>query len=238
MEFDEHGHVIWTPKTLYDLAKANRLQLVSRYLMAGTPWAFPDYGCYCDFLEAVAERTGVHPRNLYLRGSCQIGFSIAPHQSKCWTAMRGEPNPSDLDLVIVDEAYFTRCERELQRWEDRNPRKVLQGRPFKAFLRRQQDRQFNCCRDADLPTAVCIHHQGIMRRVAQMRHCGLHRMLSAFIYPDWLSARVRYDFDLRKLVEGVERGELPPPGDKPLPANDVAPLEDSLGRDRGTVEGI
>ena len=43
MKFDEHGHVIWTPKTLYDLAKTEPLRLVNRYLMTGTPWAFADY---------------------------------------------------------------------------------------------------------------------------------------------------------------------------------------------------
>ena len=53
-----------------------------------------------------------------------------------------------------------------------------------------------------------------MRRVADMKHCGLHRTLSAFIYPDWLSARKRYEFDLRQLVKGVESGRLPPPGDE------------------------
>ena len=127
MEFDKHGHVIWTPKTLYDLAKSAPLQLVNRYLMTGTPWAFPEYGRYCDFLEAVAERTGVHPRNLYLRGSCQIGFSIAPKPT-AWTAMRSGPNRSDLDLVIVDEAYFTRFEREVRWWEDRNPANTSKGR--------------------------------------------------------------------------------------------------------------
>ena len=82
MKFDEHGHVLWTPKTLYELAKTAPLQLVNRYLINGTPWAFPAYPQYFDFLEAVAERTGVHPRNLYLRGSCQIGFSIAPRADK------------------------------------------------------------------------------------------------------------------------------------------------------------
>ena len=87
MEFDSQGHVQWTPRTLYDLAKTAPLRLVNRFLMNGTPAAFPDYGRYCDFQEAVAERTGVHPRNLYLRGSCHIGFSIAP-QPKVWTAMR------------------------------------------------------------------------------------------------------------------------------------------------------
>jgi hypothetical protein len=223
MRFDEHRHVIWTPKTLYDLAKTNPLQLVYRYLMAGTPWAFPDYCCYCEFLEAVAERTGVHPRNLYLRGSCHIGFSIAPEPDKCWRAMRSEPDPSDLDLVIVDEAYFSRFERELQWWEDRNPCEVLKDedrkqKAFKAFFRRQQDRQFNCCRDAGLPPAICIHHQDTMQRVAKMQHCGLHRKLGAFIYPDWLSARRRYDYDTRQLLERVEDGRLLPPGDEPLPA--------------------
>jgi hypothetical protein len=86
MRFDEHGHVIWTPSSLYDLAKRAPVQLVNGYLMTGTPAAFADYDTYCDFLEAVSERIGVHPRNLYLRGSCQIGFSIAPKQT-VWTAM-------------------------------------------------------------------------------------------------------------------------------------------------------
>jgi hypothetical protein len=213
MEFDKHGHVTWTPKTLYDLAKSAPQRLVNRYLMTGTPWAFPEYGRYCDFLEAVAERTGVHPRNLYLRGSCQVGFSIAPKPT-AWTAMRNGPNRSDLDLAIVDEAYFTRFEREIRWWEDRNPREFLQGKASEAFERRQQDRQFNCCRDEALPHAICVHHRDTMLRVADMEHCGLHRALSAFIYPDWLSARTRYEFDLRQLVKGVESGRLPPPGDE------------------------
>jgi hypothetical protein len=218
MKFDEQGHVLWTPKTLYEAAKIDPPRLANRYLITGTPWAFPDYGRYCDFLEAVAERTGVHPRNLYLRGSCQIGFSLAPRQGKCWTAMQNGPNPkpSDLDLVIVDEAYFIRFERELTWWEQRNPGEGLREKASRVFLRRQQDRQFNCCRDNDLPLAICVHHQDTMSRVAKMQHCGLHRKLSAFIYPDWLSARRRYEYDLRKLVQGVERGELPPPGDEPV----------------------
>ena len=218
MEFDKHGHVIWTPKTLYNLAKNAPLQLVNRYLMTGTPCAFSNYGCYCDFLEAVAERTGIHPRNLYLRGSCHIGFSIAP-KPKVWTAMRSDSKPSDLDLVIVDEGYFARFERDVRWWEHRNPSEFLQGKASGAFQRRQQDREFNCCRDKALPPAICIHHQDTMKRVADMNHCGFHRTLSAFIYPDWLSARKRYEFDLRELVNGVENGELQPPGDQPVSEN-------------------
>src|SRR5829696_3713830 len=145
MKCDEHGRWIWTPKELYALAKTNPLRLINGHLMAGTPWAFPNYARFCDFLDTVAERAGVHPRNLYLRGSCHIGFSIAPKQS-VWTAMRGDPDPSDLDLVIVDEAYFHRFEREVRWWEERNPGEALQGQAARAFRTRQQDRQFNCCR--------------------------------------------------------------------------------------------
>ncbi|MBL8795364.1 MAG: hypothetical protein JNM56_15780 [Planctomycetia bacterium] len=229
MKFDEQGHVLWTPKTLYAAAQSAPLQLVNRYLMMGTPWAFAEYVRYCDFLDAVAERTGVHPRNLYLRGSCQIGFSIAPKQT-AWTAMQSDParRLSDLDLVIVDEAYFTRFEREVRWWEDRNPPDFLQGRASDDYARRQQDRQFNCCRDESLPPAICIHHRDTMRRVAGMEHCGLPRTLSAFIYPDWLSARQRYEYDLRKLVEGIEAGRIPPPGDEPTwagPAFAAAPAQ-------------
>jgi hypothetical protein len=220
MKFDQQGHILWTPKALYDLAKEDPRQLVTRYLMIGTPWAFEEYRCYCDFLEAVAERTGIHSKNLYLRGSCHTGFSIAPKQT-AWTVMRGDPNPSDLDLVIVDEAYFTRFEREVQWWEDRNPGEFLQGKASEAFERRRQDRQFNCCRDEALPPAICIHHQDTMRRVSEMSHCGLRRKLSAFIYPDWLSARQRYEYDLRKLTEGVEAGRIAPPGDEPIPVKAV-----------------
>lgn len=218
MEFDQQGHVIWTPRTLYEFARTDPLQLANRYLMMGTPRAFSEYDHYCEFLEAISERLGVHPRNLYLRGSCQIGFSIAPKPEKVWAAMRNDPNarPSDLDLVIVDDAYFSRFEREVRWWEDRNPDESLRGRQSEQSRMRQQDRQFNLCRDQALPPSVCIHHQDTMNRVADMNYCGIHRALSAFVYPDWLSARKRYEFDLKELIKGVESGWFPSPGDEPI----------------------
>src|SRR5262245_13853419 len=98
-----------------------------------------------------------------------------------------------------------------------------QGISLFPKLDEQQDRQFNCCRDEALPPAICVHHRDTMRRVAEMKHCGAHRKLSAFICPDWHSARQRYEYDLRKLVEGVEGGRLPPPGDEPAPVTAALP---------------
>lgn len=212
MKFDEQGHVVWTPAELYALAQSNPLKLVNGFLMVGTPWAFQEYLQYCDFLEAISERTGVHPRNLYLRGSCQIGFSIAPKRS-VWAVMRNDPDPSDLDLVIVDDAYFTRIEREIRWWENRNADTLLQPGAAQAHELRLKDRQFNCCRDDLLPPSVCVHHKDTMHRVADLKHCGLRRSLSAFIYPDWLSARRRYEYDIDELISGVAAKKLPKPGD-------------------------
>jgi hypothetical protein len=55
MKFDDHGHVIWTPKTLYELAKTDPQKFVNRYLMSGTPWAFAKYAEYS------STRTGSRP---------------------------------------------------------------------------------------------------------------------------------------------------------------------------------
>jgi hypothetical protein len=56
-----------------------------------------------------------------------------------------------------------------------------------------------------------------MVAVAEMQHCARKRRLSAFIYPDWHSARQRYEYDLRLLKEGIEGGKLTPPEDTPFP---------------------
>ncbi len=222
-KFDEEGHIVWSPKALYQMVLEDSLRLVNGYLMGGsTPKAFDEYAQYCDFVEAVAERTGVHPRNRYLRGSGHIGFSIAPRADKVWTAMSDD---SDLDLVIVDRPYIERFEQEIRRWEGRNPVQALQGRESAAFLDRQRDRQFYCCRDKGLPSVVCVHHRDVMTAVADLCHCGRRRGVSAFIYLDWLSARRRYENDLRLLRKGIDSGELTPPEDTPSPgkANQVMP---------------
>jgi hypothetical protein len=215
MKFDSEGHAIWTPIELYDLARKDSRRLVDDYLMSSTPQAFSRYSDYCDFLEAISERTGIHRRSMYLRGSCHIGFSVAP-KPKVWTEMHDK---SDLDLVIVDEAYFARMEREVEWWERRNPAEFLQGRASEAFVQRQTDRQFNCYRDEALPAAICVHHSDTMRRVADQKHCGLRRHLSAFIYPDWYSARRRYQYDLDVLIRRIEAGPnpLPRPEEHPFP---------------------
>jgi hypothetical protein len=226
MKFDEHGHVIWTPRTFYALAEKAPDHLIDGFLMFGTPAAFQDYSSYCAFLADIEERIGVHPRNLYLRGSCQVGFSIAPNVNKVWHCFRPD---SDLDLVIVDPAYFHRFEEEIREWEVRNPIEVLGATATDHYLLRLEDRQYNCCRDYALPQAVCVHHQKTMKRIADKKHCGGSRKLSAFIYPDWHSARRRYESDIRKLVKGVQKKWLIPPEEEPVSEKPAQNLQSPAG---------
>jgi hypothetical protein len=214
MNFDDQGHLVVMPPELYSQAVENPHRLLNGYLMRGTPTVFLQYEQYCDFLEAVSDRTGVHAKNLYVRGSCHLGFSIAPKSDKVWLQVGQK---SDLDLVIVDSHYFHRCEEELRRWEVRNPVASPQDKGAMASARRAEDRRFNCFRDKPLPNVVCVHHRKMMNKVARLAHCGHVRDVSAFIDPDWHSAQERYEFDLRKLRQGVEGGWLTPPPDEPIP---------------------
>lgn len=214
MRMDEEGRLVCTPAELHHMAMENPQRLLRGFLMGGTPRVFPSYQSYCDFLDAVSDRTGVHTKNKYVRGSCHIGFSISPRVDKVWASVHEK---SDIDLVIVDSVYFARAEEELRHWEARNPVSPT-GKGAAAVERRAQDRQFNCLRDKGLPKVVCVHHQKMMASIAEMSHCGGRREVSAFVYPDWCSAQQRYEFDLQDLCEKIARQTLPPPPPEPLPS--------------------
>ena len=223
MTFDSEGHLQITPRELFQLASDDPRRLIDHYLIHGTPAVFSSYDGYYEFLKELSNRFEVHPRNLILRGSSKLGFSIAPVVAKVWMEV-GEK--SDLDLAIVDASYYERIDQEVIRWEERNRAHRVKGRASRDFLNRQDDRFFNCCRIKDLPEHLFPHHFDAMRDIAQMQHCGQRRDLNAFIFRDWWALRARIDFDLRQLREGVRRG-LPPPPTAPLRrANVAAPHAD------------
>jgi hypothetical protein len=213
MSFDAYGRVEVTPRQLFESAIQDARRLIDHYLIRATPRAFPTYSDYCDFLYAVSERIAVHPSSLFLRGSCQIGFSISPRVEKVWMSM---DEHSDLDLAIIDAAYYEKIDQEVIRWEERNRADRIKGPASERFESRQQDRFYNCCRVDDLPNHLCAHHSEAMINVAKMRHCGTARNLKAFVFRDWYSVRSRYLHDLKQLTVRVPR-ILPEPGDGPLP---------------------
>lgn len=211
MTFDSEGHLQITPEQLFRFACNDPRRLIDHYLTHGTPVVFPTYDAYCDFLREISNRLEVHPKNLVLRGSSKLGFSIAPKADKVWNEV-GEK--SDLDLAIFDARYYERIDHEVIRWEERNRADKVKGRASKGFPARQDDRFFNCCRIKDLPEHLFLHHFDAMRDVALMEHCGRRREMNAFIFRDWWALRARFEFDLRELREGVPK-KLPAPPERP-----------------------
>src|SRR5438128_1852744 len=103
MHFDAEGHIIVTPREVHQMALVNKAKLINTVLLPGTPRALPSHVQYCDLLHHISDNMGVHPNNLFFKGSTKIGFSIAPKAEKVWM----EYGPaSDLDLAIVDPGFY------------------------------------------------------------------------------------------------------------------------------------
>jgi hypothetical protein len=146
-----------------------------------------------------------------MRGSCKVGFSIAPRLEKAWGECHGG---SDLDLAIVDPDYYHTIDRETRHWERRPETKaaIVQSADLaRQWKRRQNERQYYFYRDYNLPDGLqckqlivnCIQGAPVEET------CGINRPVNIFVYRDWLSLVARYEFDIQQLTEGVDRGEIP-----------------------------
>jgi hypothetical protein len=86
------------------MALADKARLINAVLLPGTPRAISSHAQYCELLRYISDKMGIHPNNLFFKGSTKIGFSIAPKAEKVWM----EYGPaSDLDLAIVDSGFYT-----------------------------------------------------------------------------------------------------------------------------------
>src|SRR5947207_2522345 len=115
MHFDAEGHLAVSPRE-WQAALLDPVKLTRDIWLVGTPWAFPTFGAFREFLAFLADRFGVHPNNIAIRGSTKIGFSISTRPHKVWAAMRPD---SDLDLAIVDPDYYHFFDREIRGYERR-----------------------------------------------------------------------------------------------------------------------
>src|SRR3954469_22468072 len=104
MTFDEHGHVIISPRDLQDRAFTDPDGLISHVLLPGTPMGFPTYDQFAHFIDYLSAQTGIHPHHFLFRGSTKVGFSISPNRKKKKT-WRCFGQGSDLDLAITDPHF-------------------------------------------------------------------------------------------------------------------------------------
>lgn len=233
MKFDPEGHVVISPRE-WQAALKDRVRLTRDIWLVGTPWAFPTYDKYREFLSFLADRLGVHPNNIAVRGSTKVGFSISPRPEKVWMEMRPD---SDLDLAIVDPDYYHFFDREIRSYERRlGAAGRYQGREARKALKRSDTRRYYCYRYLDMPDIGCVRdHNGHLGEAPLEQCCGI-RQLTAFIYRDWWSLHGRCEADLRDLHRVTEESGFPAGGDRPRSSPLLqAHAELAVGSDAATV---
>jgi hypothetical protein len=235
VHFDAEGHVVVTPHEWQEgLTDPGRL--TRDVWLAGTPWAFPTYAGYREFLSFLAERLSVHPNNIAVRGGTKVGFSIAPKPDKVWAAMRPD---SDLDLAIVDPDYYHFFDREIRGYERRLGGRLFRGAEGVKAVGRRESRKFYVYRYQDLPDIGCVReHKTVLAEAPVEGCCGGPRPLTAFIYRDWWSVHGRCEYDLRDLRRALSSPGFPGGGAAPRPSPLLlASAEAGRGADTGDVTG-
>ena len=228
MRFDEHGHVIITPRELQRLAFDDPDWLINYGLLPGTPHGFSTYALYARFLDYLTAKTGIHPHHFLFRGSTKIGFSISPNREKQKTWKLFGPG-SDLDLAITDPHFYATLDEEVRR-HDRLPENRVQVFRYRTGVEftRYQDRIYqkgrhDCYRFFDLPRGLaCLVELEKVLRDAPITDCCVHQFIEfkAFIFRDRWAVHRRYHTDLDDLRRGLTAGHNPLPHatDEPFPA--------------------
>lgn len=106
-----------TPAELTDgIRRLNQSDLVSfvrAYVQERTPAAFSGTPLLWESVRVwLSSRCGVHPREIGLSGSSQVGFSIV--KAKNWAPFN--PRGSDLDLFLVNPSRYEAVETEARRF--------------------------------------------------------------------------------------------------------------------------
>lgn len=217
MEIDNEGHIRVSPREICECINDPHT-LINNVLIPGTPVAFPTHESYCDFLNACADTLGIHPRNLLMRGSTKLGFSVSPDPDSIWVAMRPD---SDLDFAIIDPDYYHYLDREIRMYERNPANRAFRGPQFKKSVSRQGQRAFYTCRYFDLPDIPCVaDHNARLKALPVEACCGLPRPIDAFVFRDWWSLYSRWEYDLRDLRKALRAGAQPG-GDEPRPYEDT-----------------
>lgn len=192
---DCQGHLAIAPSALLERANAGPSQLVDDVLTRGTPAIFPSYQEYRHFVRKVAASLEVSPFSIFIRGSAQIGFSIAPNAGKLWMECGAH---SDIDLAIVDPDHYHRLDVEIRQCErDRSPDDLGHMKNL------GNNRRFYCYQHYDLPeTRTCDEYKGKIAAIKQEQG----REVTAFFYRDFWAFHDRYVYDIRELLERNELG--------------------------------
>lgn len=211
--FSIHGHVIFPPTAFATALEGDLERLCDDVLMVGTPFVFPNYKAFCDFTHDLGAALGVHPRNLYLRGSARFGYSTTPRTSKLWGNFRAltDTKPSDIDVAIIDSELFNNVNRLIIRWEERRTMPSPNQPHSSDWLRRRELRGAGMVYSKLLPPRVFSAHVRSLKSFDTTPYIGGRRTLTTMIFRDAWAFRKRWIRDLREIKRCVDNGCVPGP---------------------------
>lgn len=171
-----------------NLTSDELVNFVRAYVQERTPAAFSEMPLLWEAVRVwLASRCGVHPREIGLSGSSQLGYSIV--ESKSWAPF--DRKKSDLDLFFVSSAQYAKVEAEARRFVATNtdsPRYRDQAQTIGRLLQRGWVDVKHIPANHDLyPTvATLLNDASIL--IDRLKNHGFDLRPSSFrAYPSWLA---------------------------------------------------
>ena len=127
------------------LGRRERAVVSRLWVSEGIPFAFRE--CPALYEEArtwLAEKLDLDPKEISLRGSGRLGYSLAPQR---WGDAYN-PHSSDLDVFAVSERLFGRFREDFERWsDDYSKHKIVpKSNEKKYWMDNQQRGPKNICK--------------------------------------------------------------------------------------------
>lgn len=186
------------------LRNGEAISIVERVLFDDNAWFFPSRsgGEYPDFRRSFSEIFKVSPSDIAVVGSAKFGFSLSPNKNlRDFQPDDEQPNPSDLDIVVVSKAIFNETWHHLRRAHYQgaiNARDFFQEDVFRRFIMVGADDQRDNYFLRDLSTLM----NSVRKRATTT--FGITQTVKMRVYSSWTDAKAYHIWSLQKLAERHE----------------------------------
>lgn len=186
------------------LRKGEAISLVENVLFDDNAWFFPSRSGaeYAEFREGFAEIFRVSAGDVAVVGSAKFGFSLSPRKGlRDFQPDEEQPDPSDLDVVVVSKAMFNETWHHLRRAHFQgavNARDFFQEDVFRRFITVGADDQRDTYFLRDLSRMM-----DRVRKRATTSY-GITQTVKMRVYSTWTDAKAYHIWSLQKLAEQHE----------------------------------
>ncbi|MWV27474.1 hypothetical protein [Aurantiacibacter rhizosphaerae] len=183
------------------LKKDGPVRFVEQILFDDNAWYFPTRSGaeYADFKSGFAPVFGVSSPEIAVVGSAKFGFSLAPQKGfRAFQPSDEEPNPSDLDVVIVSRPIFNETWHQLRRAHYQgaiNAREFFQEDVFRRFIMIGADDERDTHYLRDLSRLM-----DRVRKEATTKF-GITQTIKMRVYASWTDAKAYHIWSMQKLAE-------------------------------------